>query len=297
MPTRQQPVDMSIIIPVLNDNERLVHCLLALSRQTTRYRFEAIVVDNGSVISPCIFGRQFPFTKFYHEKIKGSYRARNRGVSEASGNVLAFTDADCIPRHDWVQKAMTAWQHDEKALIAGRIDLVFNNPNMRNVAELHEAMFAFQQERNVQHGYAVTANLIVGKKLFKSLNGFNPDTLSGGDVEFSRRATQEGLKLRYVDNVVVRHPARNKIKELTKKKKRIISGLYSLRQSDVNIAREFRLLQLIKHLLPPVLTYRTLRRRVANGEITDGELFKVMIVVYYQKLLSFVYKAALIYTN
>jgi GT2 family glycosyltransferase len=192
---------------------------------------------------------------------------------------------------------MTAWQREENELIAGRIDLFFKNSKKRNVAELHEAMFAFQQERNVQHGYAVTANLIVGKKIFKSLGGFNPDTLSGGDVEFSKRAAQKGIKLRYVDNVVVRHPARDKIKELAQKRKRIISGLYSLRHVDVNIAREFRLLQLIKHLLPPVLTYRALRRRVASGEITGGELFKVMIVVYYQKLLSFFYKAALIYTN
>lgn len=289
--------DLSVIIPVLNDNERLACCLRALKNQATSYRFEAIIVDNGSDVSPCMFKHQFPFAKFYHEKIKGSYRARNRGALKASGKVLAFTDSDCIPRHDWIQNAMTAWNRGEGDLIAGRIDLFFKNPRMRTVTELHEAMFAFQQKKNVENGYAVTANLMVAKNAFMQLGGFKPDTLSGGDVEFSRRATQKGMKLGYAENVVVLHPARHKLKELTAKKKRIVLGLHCLRHGDVNIAREFSLFRLIKHLLPPVLTYKALRRRVAAGDITNGELLKVMIVVYHQKLQSFAYKIALIVKN
>src|SRR5262245_50422661 len=94
---------ISVIIPVYNDTERLRTCLTALADQTyPRDRYEVIVVDNGSTIPPRSLVESFPGFVFAEESKPGSYAARNRGLQIARGDVLAFTDSDCIPDRHWL---------------------------------------------------------------------------------------------------------------------------------------------------------------------------------------------------
>src|SRR4051794_296822 len=88
---------VSIIIPVYNDGERLRTCLTALSKQTyPAERFEVLVIDNGSKVSPGPIVADFPFAKLSIETRPGSYCARNNGLALAKGEMFAFTDADCV---------------------------------------------------------------------------------------------------------------------------------------------------------------------------------------------------------
>jgi len=95
---------VSVIIPVYNDPERLKTCLQALEEQTyPQSSYEVIVVDNGSdeSIEPIV--TEFNQAKAGYEPHPGSYAARNKGLSLARGEVIAFTDADCIPALDWIE--------------------------------------------------------------------------------------------------------------------------------------------------------------------------------------------------
>ena len=104
---QQQPsegIAVSVIIPVLNDAPRLRTCLDALESQTFDLPFEVLVVNNGSSDDPASVLRAFPAARLLHEQQRSSYAARNTGVRQARGEVLAFTDSDCIPAEDWLER-------------------------------------------------------------------------------------------------------------------------------------------------------------------------------------------------
>src|SRR5687767_14260928 len=102
-PDSSQP-SVSVIIPVYNDTERLLRCLEALEAQTyPRNRFEVIVVDNGSDVPVAdTLNRHAGCAILVTEPRPGGFVARNAGIERASGEILAFTDADCLPAASWL---------------------------------------------------------------------------------------------------------------------------------------------------------------------------------------------------
>jgi len=91
-------VQFSIIIPVYNDWNSLSDCLLAFAAQENCPKFEVIVVDDGSREpardSIREWNSRYPLSVIRQENA-GIAAARNRGIPEARGEILVFTDADC----------------------------------------------------------------------------------------------------------------------------------------------------------------------------------------------------------
>src|SRR5690606_36407271 len=144
---------------VYNDQAGLDECLSLLCEQDfPAASMEVVVVDNGSV-SPVELSRDYPFrTKVITCSKPGSYAARNAGVDAASGEILAFTDSDCLPDTGWLSSAVASLDRLEAVhAIGGSVDLIVSPE--RGSAELYESVFAFNQKRNIQsHGFSVTAN-------------------------------------------------------------------------------------------------------------------------------------------
>ena len=100
---------VSVIIPVYNDSARVKICLEALEKQTyPQNLYEVIVVDNASDEYPAIKDVVCQFSQAIaaYESRPGSYAARNKGISLAKGDIIAFTDADCIPAKNWIEKGV-----------------------------------------------------------------------------------------------------------------------------------------------------------------------------------------------
>lgn len=237
---------VSVVVPVVDDPERLRACLEALAAQESVV-LEAIVVDNGSRLSPRSLVESFPFARMLEEPSPGSYQARNRGAAMARGPVLAFTDADCRPRRDWLAEALRRFDCDTSiTAIGGRIAL--DRSRHASGAEAYERVYAFRQDRYVgQHGFAATANLIVRREAFLAIGGFDGSLRSGGDYEWGRRLVRSGYRLEYVDNVVVEHPARARLGELVRKRRRLAGGW---RQRPASAAAEVPGLEIWREMQP-----------------------------------------------
>ncbi len=96
-------MQVSVIIPVYNDQPGIDTCLAALSLQTyPQHNYEVIVIDNGSVPSIQLQEDFAGFARLIVCVVPGSYAARNAGIRAARGDVFAFTDADCIPDRNWI---------------------------------------------------------------------------------------------------------------------------------------------------------------------------------------------------
>jgi hypothetical protein len=186
---------VSVIVPVYNDADRLRTCLHALAQQTyPDSRLEIIVVDNGSTDGSATVAARFPRVRVESEPTVGSYAARNRGIGVATGEVLAFTDADCIPTRDWVAEGVAHLARVPRCgLVAGRIHIYPREGDRPTTVELYESLFDFDQHRFVEHGrFGVTANLFTYAAVVREVGSFDP-SLRFHERACSRQVSPEGL--------------------------------------------------------------------------------------------------------
>src|SRR5207244_1921243 len=125
----------SVVIPVFNDRQRLERCLDALEQQTyPAERFEVIVVDNGSTQTLDDLATRYRI-QLGRESRPGAYAARNRGLAMAVGEVIAFTDSDCLPDRDWMERGVAALERaPECGFVAGPIDVFARDPKRPSMA-------------------------------------------------------------------------------------------------------------------------------------------------------------------
>ena len=225
---------VSVIIPVYNDGERLRLCLEALAQQTYSCdRFEIIVVDNGSDATANIpeIVEQFEGVIAEFESTPGSYAARNQGISVAQGEIIAFTDADCIPAPNWIEQGVAYLQGTSNCgLVGGEIEIFWREPSQPSTIELYESILAFRQQDCIEkHHYSVTANLFTFKKVINAVGMFNSQLKSNGDIEWGNRIYAQGYQQVYADDVLVKHPAVYSFGQLRKKVIRYAGGAYDLR--------------------------------------------------------------------
>ena len=94
---------LSVVIPAYNAAETIAVCLDALAAQE-RAPDELLVVDSSSDATPEIVRSRGPGCLLQHlprRTLPG--RARNLGLARATGDLVVFTDADCVPRRDWLR--------------------------------------------------------------------------------------------------------------------------------------------------------------------------------------------------
>jgi len=222
---------VSVIIPVYNDAERLKICLEALENQTyPRDLYEVIVVNNdpSQNIEPHIVNSYN--IRVICESRRGSYAARNKGVLNTRGAVIAFTDSDCIPRSDWIEKGVKHLLNEPNCgLVAGRIEIFYSDPENPTAVELYEKITAFNQKMYVERlKFGVTANLFTFKNIINEVGCFNDTVLSSGDSEWGNRVFEAGYKQIYADDTCVSHPALKTFAQRFRKRIRIIKGKYKL---------------------------------------------------------------------
>jgi glycosyltransferase involved in cell wall biosynthesis len=252
---------VSVIVPVFNDSERLKLCLSALEKQTySQNLYEIIVIDNASNPEQNITGIvvQFSQARFAYESLPGSYAARNKGISLAQGEIIAFTDADCIPALNWIENGVkNLLQIPNCGLVAGKINIFFKNPQRLTAVELYESIMALpQQEFLEKHQYGATANVFTWKSVFEQVGVFDATLKSSGDMEWGQRVATYGYKQFYAEDTCVAHPARSSWSDLYKRTIRHAGGFYDL---QVKTSKSFReknqkfITSLLQDLTPPLL--------------------------------------------
>lgn len=211
---------VSVIVPVYNDVARIRDCLDVLTAQDyPDSRYEVVVVDNGSTDETLRILADFAVRRLAEPVVRSSYAARNVGLRAAVGSVLAFTDSDCRPGKDWLTQGVRALAGAD--LAGGAVRFTFSA--RPSGAELFDSISNMQMERNVaERGVAKTANLFVRSRVVAAVGEF-PPVRSGGDVAWTRRATEAGFRLVYAPEAVVDHPAR-RLPELLAKQHRVGCG-------------------------------------------------------------------------
>lgn len=222
---------VSVVIPVYNAKRSLLECLQALTRDGgDPDLLEVLVVDNGSSAGEASEGiglegilGEISGIRLLQESKATSYAARNRGARQARGEILAFLDADCRPRFDWVSKGMEEVQKRPGSIVAGRVRMI--SSGHPNLCEVYDCEKYLRQEELVQRrNTACTANFWVRRETFAALGGFDEELISGGDEDFCVRARSQGVEVVFSGDVEIEHPARRTLRALGSKSFRIGVG-------------------------------------------------------------------------
>ncbi|MES2471076.1 MAG: glycosyltransferase family A protein [Patescibacteria group bacterium] len=221
---------VSVIIPTYRDYDKLRYCIDALTQQTyPSDKFEVIVIDNNT--DETFVSREnlsFPASvRIERERKPGSYAARNKGLAVAKGDIIAFTDSDCIPDASWIENGVAALaSQPHPSIVGGRVEFRFRGASP-STAELYDSLFSINQKHFIENaGFAATANLFTSKEVFQKTGGFSELHYSGGDFEWCRRAVTLGASLFFADQAIVFHPARRSIRKIILRARRIVGGIY-----------------------------------------------------------------------
>ncbi len=261
---------VSVIIPVKNGEESMDDLLKTLMNQTyPKDRTQIIVVDNGSKDRTCDRIKKYPVVFAQEARRPGSYAARNKGLSLATGDIIAFTDADCRPEPDWIFRGVDTLAKSGAALAGGRV--VFNISDSPTTSELIDASVFMRNEYNIQDRQtAVTANLFVRRDVFDAIGLFE-EVGSGGDYLWTKKATSKGFSLIYAPEAIIHHPAR-RFSALMEKSYRVGSGFVNL------LPRRFYALHVVKlimRLLTPIpskVIFKLAREHRKSSEIKKSYL-------------------------
>jgi glycosyltransferase involved in cell wall biosynthesis len=118
------PIDarirLSVVIPAYNEESYLAECLEAVLAElvatTARGPFEVVVVDNGSTDQTAAIAGCFPEVRVVFEPHKGLTRARQRGLQEARGAILAYVDADTRMPPGWIRRVIDTFDGDDQVV-------------------------------------------------------------------------------------------------------------------------------------------------------------------------------------
>lgn len=292
----QTSIRISVIIPVYNHADYLTACLNALARQTISHdQFEVVVIDNGSDEPPEALVAMHSFARFAEESRPGSFAARNTGIKLARGAILAFTDADCLPHSDWLESALAVIEGDDSIdVVAGRIDVVASDPSHPNATELFDIAIRLDQQKRVAASYGVvTANLVTRREMFDHVGPFDDSLMSGADAVWSARAAECGYTVKYVDEVVVVHPARTKISEVLRQARRRAGGTIDMYARKSPRSLMAKVATAAKRLLPRFAGLADARRKLLKrgyGWWAWVRVVWVMQLVHYASTVEIVWR-------
>jgi len=200
----------SVIIPTLKrPSRRLQNCLEALAGQSFR-SFEIIVVDDGSDFPPGEivgnFADRLDVQLVLNNRL-GPASARNLGAKMAKGKMLAFTDDDCEPAPDWLQKMADSIVITKESNIAlgGRTVNVMNN-NLFSIASQCLISYLYSYFQNRPGRFFTTNNIVLPVKLFGEIGGFDYRIpFAAEDRDLFDRWQYMGYGMQYIQEAVVYH--------------------------------------------------------------------------------------------
>lgn len=198
---------VAIVVPVfVRDSEgvvRLGRCVRALREQTVKSSI--ILVDDCS-------REHFQFDGVEIVRIEnncGPAHARNIGMRKAleiGANIIAFTDSDCLPNANWVERIKDAFIKDKYVHILSGRTISYGETWFDRYHDMNGTLNGRQYKNDARMLYGVTANLavIAGVAMACEFDeGFK--TAAGEDIEFCVRAQKLGYSISFAKTAIVQH--------------------------------------------------------------------------------------------
>ncbi len=242
---------VSVIIPAYNAQTTISNCLKSIKE--TNYpssKIEIIVVDNGSTDATAEIAGQYASTILIEPNVNVG-GLRNIGASNSTGEILAFTDSDCLVSRDWLKAAVDLLSENKSmrglkenlppvGIATGRIGIPNDATWVIKAWALNRGK---KQQVTKKVVWASAMNMVMWRDLFFQVNGFSNTLVTCEDVELSEKVINTDHVILYSEGVEVIHLGEAKnITQLFKKEYWRGSGAAPLLKKGGGTVRDWRYL-------------------------------------------------------
>jgi glycosyltransferase involved in cell wall biosynthesis len=187
--------DISVVVPTLNEEKYLPKCLKSLVNQACGGSFEILVVDGGST------DRTIEIAERYADRVLVKRNvpvgaARNLGAKAASGDVLAFIDADTLANSHWLDSIDAAFQKDPRAVGLTGPTLPYDGCLSDWITYRLWTIYLQRLLLNLQMPHVIGFNCAYRRVPFLSVGGFDEDSVMSEDIKLAHKIRRYG-KIRF----------------------------------------------------------------------------------------------------
>jgi GT2 family glycosyltransferase len=182
---------------------------------------EVIVIDNGSKTScETVIAKYQTALPLLYEWINERFiaAARNYAIEKSKGDIVIFTDDDCVPEPDWIAGMVVPFMNDASVGEVGGKVITYQT-KLNTITLVGDSMYRFMM-KNYEKGmdcldtevpyrsFFATANAGFRRSVLSSLGGFDPSLSFAEDIDLSFRIIRAGWRLAYNPEAVIRHKHR-----------------------------------------------------------------------------------------
>jgi glycosyltransferase involved in cell wall biosynthesis len=212
-PPRPPKAPMVSVVICAYDAERTMRDCLESLRRLDYPNFEVVIVDDGSRDRTADISMDFPEFRLIRQPNKGLSVARNVGMQAARGEIIAYTDSDCVVDPHWLTLMV-------RSMIEGNFDGC-GGPNYAPhedgrieascAASPGAPCHVLIADDRAEH--LAGCNMLFSKAALAKIGGFDPQfTSAGDDVDICWRMLDAGFKLGFSPAAFVWHFRRNTVK-------------------------------------------------------------------------------------
>ncbi|MDR7605630.1 MAG: glycosyltransferase [Armatimonadota bacterium] len=262
---------VSVVVPARNEEPRIGACLRALLAQDyPREAYEVIVVDDGSTDRTAEVAEGFGLVVLRQRPL-GRAAALNLGVNHARGEVVAFTEADCVPAPDWLRRLVTPFADGSVGACSGEV-LGAGGSWVTRYVEATSPLRLSQRMRAKPWPVFVGSNMAYRKAVFQTLGGFDASVGRAEDLEMTWRVARDGrFHLAACPGAVVYHARPETVWGLGLRwweygaAKALVARKFRGRGAIITYGVRTVALVVLTAALAPLRTLRRLLRRKSDG--------------------------------
>lgn len=230
----------SVVVCTYNGEDKIKSLLDSLKKQTYK-NLEIIIVDDGSTDGTVKIVKKYPFRLIRHKKNRGLADSRNAGVKNSRGDIILFTDDDCVADKGWVKEIVKCYQKKTSInSVGGRIETY----SMDTLFEKYEyyakhpiyahsisygsggriknylkRMFGIKKNK-LKDGQKISSvmglNSSYKKKMILKVGGHQPGLRRGVDWDLTTKLKRIGFNAVYCDKAIIYHKHRIGFKSFVK---------------------------------------------------------------------------------
>jgi len=216
---------VSIVIPTYNRKEMLRECLESITKQTYPKELFEIIVVSGSTDGTNEMLEEFAARspvkfRWFGLKNEGPNVARNFGIEMSEGEIICFTDDDCIADKNWLSNLVKVFESSElhnsesSGKVTGGVGGKILDYKQDNIFEKFVKM---NQESAIRNSsFIITCNGAYRKEALEKVGGFDERLRTGEDWDIGIRVTLMGYDLKYQPDAIVYHKHRATFRGLLK---------------------------------------------------------------------------------
>jgi GT2 family glycosyltransferase len=203
---------VSVVVCAYNAERTMAPCLASLEKLNYP-NYEVIVINDGSTDRTREISERFDSIRLINQENKGLSAARNVGIAAATGEIVAFTDSDCVADPDWLTYLVTTFIHSGRAAVGGP-----NFPPPEDTLVPSAVAVSPGGPTHVLLNDEVAehipgCNMAFRKHALEEINGFDPVfRAAGDDVDLCWRLQNQGYEIGFSPDAVVWHFRRNTVR-------------------------------------------------------------------------------------